>query len=151
MIKVVEGDILQASEDVVGHQVNCQGVMGAGLAKQIRDKYPDVYNIYAKNCYKTHPMNLMGDILVIQIEGKYVANIFSQLNYGRKKGVRYTDYVALHTGLMHLREYAESRGLTVALPYNIGCGLAGGDWDKVYTIIDRAFKDYDVTLYKFGG
>ena len=30
------GDILHTEADVICHQVNCKGVMGAGLAKQIR-------------------------------------------------------------------------------------------------------------------
>ncbi|EGL17721.1 hypothetical protein HMPREF9413_4472 [Paenibacillus sp. HGF7] len=38
---------------------------------------------------------------------------------------------------------------SIALPYNIGCGLAGGDWDIVEQIIEEVFIDYDVTLYKF--
>ena len=30
MIKTVYGNILDATEDIICHQVNCQGVMGAG-------------------------------------------------------------------------------------------------------------------------
>ena len=47
-IKHVKGDILTTptrNEDtVICHQVNCCGVMGAGLAKQIRDKWPVVFD-----------------------------------------------------------------------------------------------------------
>ena len=32
------GDILHTEADVICHQVNCKGVMGAGLAKQIRNQ-----------------------------------------------------------------------------------------------------------------
>ena len=59
MIKIIEGNILNAEEDIICHQVNCRGKMGSGLAKQIRDKYPDVYKEYvdlinwAKEEYKT--------------------------------------------------------------------------------------------------
>lgn len=42
MIKHIKGDIFQSSADVILHQVNCQGVMGSGVAKQVREKYPDV-------------------------------------------------------------------------------------------------------------
>ena len=49
-IKFVNGNILtfpERDEDtIICHQVNCKGVMGAGLAKQIRDKWPDVYDRY---------------------------------------------------------------------------------------------------------
>ena len=38
--------------------------------------------------------------------------------------------------------------LSVAIPYGIGCGIANGDWNKVYKIIEEVFSDYDVTLYR---
>jgi hypothetical protein len=37
---------------------------------------------------------------------------------------------------------------SIALPYNLGCGLASGDWNIVYKIIEEVFNDYDVTIYK---
>ncbi|MDM5320060.1 hypothetical protein QUF57_08725 [Bacillus pumilus] len=46
MIKKVDGNILETSEDIICHQVNCKGVMGAGLAKQIKSKYLNVYKEY---------------------------------------------------------------------------------------------------------
>ena len=33
MIKIVDGSLLDATEDILCHQVNCQGNMGAGVAK----------------------------------------------------------------------------------------------------------------------
>lgn len=46
MIKYIKGDILDVTEGIIVQQVNCFGVMGAGLAKQIRDKWPKVYDNY---------------------------------------------------------------------------------------------------------
>jgi hypothetical protein len=37
---------------------------------------------------------------------------------------------------------------SIALPYNLGCGLDGGDWIVVYKIIEEVFNDYDVTIYE---
>ena len=48
MIKIVEGNILDATEDVMVHQVNCIGIMGGGLALEIRKKYPEVYYSYLR-------------------------------------------------------------------------------------------------------
>jgi len=56
--------------------------------------------------------------------------LFGQLNYGRQK-VRYTDYDALRASLITLKDEANKQGYTIALPYNIGCGLANGDWAVV--------------------
>ena len=50
MFKKVNGDILipetRGRKVIVCHQVNCKGVMGAGLAKQIRDTCPGVFDSY---------------------------------------------------------------------------------------------------------
>lgn len=149
MITIIEGDILNAKEDIIAHQVNCQGVMGAGLAKQIKNKYYNSFLTYKHACDGVSDKNdLLGSIRRYREEdGKVICHIFSQLNYGRAK--RQTDYEALRNGLKKLEIIARNNDKTVALPYGIGCGLAGGDWDIVYKIIDEVFKDYEVTLYKF--
>ena len=38
---------------------------------------------------------------------------------------------------------------SVALPYKIGCGRGGADWEVVYKIIEEELKDYDVELWRF--
>jgi glycine/serine hydroxymethyltransferase len=40
-------------------------------------------------------------------------------------------------------------GLRIGLPYVIGCGLAGGDWNHIKTIIQNELKDCDVTIVIF--
>ena len=45
-MKIIYGDILNITEGIIRQQVNCMGVMGSGLAKQIRNKYPRVYQKY---------------------------------------------------------------------------------------------------------
>lgn len=80
-------------------------------------------------------------------DGKIVANIFSQLDVGRNE--RKTDYKKLKIGLKKVCKYAKENNLSVALPYKIGCGLAGGNWNIVYKIIDSVFEDYEVTMYEF--
>ena len=49
-MRYVKGNILDSDADAILHQVNCQGVMGAGLAKQIRGRYPNVYEKYKNAC-----------------------------------------------------------------------------------------------------
>jgi O-acetyl-ADP-ribose deacetylase (regulator of RNase III) len=52
MPNIINGNILETEENVIVQQVNCMGVMGAGLAKQIREKYPKVYSEYLNYCNK---------------------------------------------------------------------------------------------------
>lgn len=146
-IQIINGDLLEASEDILGHQVNCQGVMGSGIAKILRDRYPNLYPEYKKYCDQHTPDRLLGHCQLVQTGEKYTANLFGQLNYGRSK-TRYTDYAALEQALTTLKTEAQAKGLSVALPYNIGCGLANGEWSVVEEMLGKVFADYEVTLYK---
>ncbi|MDM5370440.1 macro domain-containing protein [Bacillus bombysepticus] len=157
MIQIVEGNLLDATEDIIAHQVNCQGVMGSGLAKQIRVKYPQAYDEYFLFCNTIPLSERLGCYQIIWIEDfeakrfNIVANLFGQFNYGRQN-ILYTDYEALEYCLSELKEYAKEDGLSIAIPYNLGCGLANGDWDNVvYPMIQEIFKDYGVTIYKYKG
>lgn len=147
MVKIIEGNILDAPENIICQQVNCQGVMGAGLALQIMKKYPEVYPRYREYC-KKYCWGLIGSVCYVKTNDKIIANLFGQENYGRSKKV-YTSYVALETALVDVKNYAYNHDFSVAIPYGIGCGLANGDWRIVKDMIDRTFSDYDnAAIYK---
>ena len=155
MIKIVDGDILEAEEDIICQQVNCMGVMGSGLAKQIKKKYPKVYENYHYICEEAlrKKENLLGKVIwgVLTGDDKVIANLCGQYNYGRDK--QHTYYPALDSALRHLFRAVTSpnstmKDMTVGIPYGIGCGLGGGDWNLVYEMIEEIFQDYDVTIYK---
>jgi len=148
VIKIVDGDILQASEKLVVHQVNCMGVMGGGIALQIRKQFPKVYSEYKRLCSHTESKQLLGTIQCVQDDiDKVFVNVFGQLGYGRN--TQYTDYDALRKGLNNVCSIAKQYNISVAIPFNIGCGLAGGNWELVYKMIEDVFQDYDVTLYRW--
>jgi O-acetyl-ADP-ribose deacetylase (regulator of RNase III) len=150
--------ILQAKEKMIIHQVNCQGVMGSGIAKQIRDKYPEVYREYKNFCGYYSTEKLLGQVLIVPChDGKCVANLFGQLNFGRDKC--YTDYKALDESLTLLFKiislYKEYDNIDIAIPYKIGCGTGGGDWSIVSRMIEQTHLAYEnnikhITIYKIG-
>ena len=45
MIKYIDGDLVKEAElfDVIAHCCNCFCTMGAGIAPQIKNKFPDAY------------------------------------------------------------------------------------------------------------
>lgn len=145
MLQFINGSLLDADTNIIAHQVNCQGVMGAGLAKQIRNKYPQVYTKYHTACNTISDLSLLGKVQVISTDQYRVANLFGQRYYGHDK--RYTDYDALTTALTKLRNYMSEHDLqTLGLPYGLGCGLAGGDWKIVYEIIRDVFTPSDILV-----
>ena len=152
MIKIVNEDIMNAKEYIIAHQVNCF-TMGSGLAKTIFTKYPKVKTEHAKivQQYKGNEKALLGTAQLVHVGDHVIANCFGQYNYGRDKTVVYTDYNALRISFMCVRaRMSVDPTLTLAIPYNIGCGLANGDWNKVIKIIKNVFEKYDnrVKIYK---
>lgn len=153
-ISYLHGDLLESHANIIVHQVNCMGVMGAGLARQIRSKWPNVYNEYRALCDEVSaPRDLMGKAQMVSVEpGCSVANCFAQQDYRRAgQNICLTDYGSLSLALNEVREFATSiNARAVALPFELGCGLAGGDCNIVRDIIDEALGNtaFEVKIYK---
>jgi O-acetyl-ADP-ribose deacetylase (regulator of RNase III) len=159
-IEIIRGNLLNAFEDgevnVIGHVVNCVGAFNAGIAKQIRNKYPEVYSIYKQYCdteYSTPICNL-GTILDVSVAYnssnlpcKQIYNLFAQLNYGTHK--RQLNYGAMGRCLEKMSE-AVSSDAKIGFPYLLGCGLSGGSEEIILEMIEFYFKNYDVRIYKLG-
>ena len=127
-------------------QVNCKGVMGAGLAMQICIQWPVVYRRYLEFCYGNDG-NKLGTYQEVLVEPKlYVVNLFGQNGYSR--GERQTNYAALAAALFSFfRDCAQKyQDVTIRLPYGLGCGLAGDDWNTVLDIISDAAKAWNLNV-----
>ncbi|RJS57470.1 hypothetical protein CJ481_17205 [Bacillus subtilis] len=156
MIKIEKGNILDATEDIIVQQVNCKGVMGAGVAKAILNKYPNVKKEYQS--FRNFNLNkgltdkdLLGLVNYVRVsDGKVIANVFGQINIKKNRFDKtvYTKTEALTRGLKEVKELSKQLNKSVAIPYGIGCGLAGGDWNIISELIDSIFSDYKVTIYK---
>lgn len=142
----LKGDVLKTTADIICHQVNCKSIMGAGLAKQIKTIYPKVYRQYADLCNQYNcSSQLLGTVDFCETDNYIIANCFGQ--WGISRTVRQTDYDALKKCFKTVKNYTEENNLKcIAMPYNIGCGLAGGDWNTVLNIIIDVFKNTNLTI-----
>jgi O-acetyl-ADP-ribose deacetylase (regulator of RNase III) len=46
MLHYKKGNLLEVKEGIITHGVNCQGVMGSGVALAIKQKYPSAFYSY---------------------------------------------------------------------------------------------------------
>ena len=149
MIKERKGDLLQADTPMIAHQVNCQGVMGAGIARQIRKDFLTAgqYREYQQLCKKNREA-LLGACYLTQKKDtlRYVAHLFAE-NIPTGKGLD-TEYSALRQSLTSMMFLAAQEGVSqIAIPGYLGCGLAGGDWETVYSrILIPLFSESCFTL-----
>lgn len=148
MITYKKGNLLDSNCDIICHQVNCQGVMGAGIAKQLRDRYSGLYDSYKCLVDIEGKENCLGEVFFFQsASGRIIANMFSQFHYLPRNVVN-TDYEAFRKCCRKIKNFVleevQKRNclleeIKIGFPYKIGCGLAGGDWNTVLNILKEEF------------
>lgn len=128
MIQYQVKDITTVERGIVLHGVNCQGVMGSGVAAAIRSKWPKVYNDYVD--FTTKTARLLGRINPVHISDElHVINCFNQVYYGRDPEVKYADPAAIASCLEEVGSIVNLLQLPVYMP-RIGCGLGGLNWEN---------------------
>ena len=144
MINIVNIDIFKNPTEAIIHQCNCFGTMGGGIAKLIREKYPEAAK--ADEQTKCGDKAKMGHYTCAKASnGVYIYNLYSQFRYGIDK--RHTDYEAFYVGLTGIVSHMKNVGIKHAsIPYNIGCGLGGGSWKIINSIIEEVFSDSGINL-----
>jgi len=142
-----QGDLLECQEKWIVHGCNAQGVMGSGVAKAIKEKYPSAFRAY-RAAEEVRGLTL-GDLSwAEQVDGKIVFNAITQEFYGRA-GKCYVDYNAIRwmvEGLNHLASEWGVVGVHVAMP-KIGAGLGGGDWNYIEIIIEECSHNFQPVVY----
>jgi O-acetyl-ADP-ribose deacetylase (regulator of RNase III) len=156
-MNIINKDILTVDKGVIVHSVNCIGAVG-GLAGAIAHKWPknaDEYRAHIKR--QKLPIMLLGSVFQVNVaHNVIVANLFGQDNIGTKE--QQTEYSALITGFKRIAStnfygddketiYFSGIGLEdvantltdIYIPYKIGCGLGGADWNLVEEIIEKIF------------
>lgn len=158
MINEIKGDLLTAKGYIL-HGVNCRGVMGSGVAKAIREKWPEVFERYFAHLKGTlgsvpsqrdwsngtvaSPMENnrpLGTILPVNVaEDVVVVNCFTQLTFG-VSGSKYASYDAMDECIMAVARLNRERPRPINFPL-IGCGLGGLHWPVVREIIEHRLPD----------
>lgn len=143
---LIEGDLLKSDAKYICHQTNCFTSTGSNLAKAMFEKFPHS-DIYAPRAnYEREELPLPGENpgdIVIKgngVDERYVINMMSQMFSG---GVRYPD--GAKDGFIARQRYFKDCLLkimkipaltSIAFPYKIGCGVAGGSWETYEQLID---------------
>jgi O-acetyl-ADP-ribose deacetylase (regulator of RNase III) len=140
-IQWVAGDLFANAYKVqaLAHGCNCQGSMGAGIAKGFRDRYPKMYEEYRARC-KAKPRRFnLGDTWLWKDKRRpWVFNLGTQEGYWRDRA----SYEAIEQSLQRMRGLADAEGVqSIALP-RIGVGYGGLSWKKVRPIIERVFAGW---------
>jgi O-acetyl-ADP-ribose deacetylase (regulator of RNase III) len=140
-IDFVSGDLFANAHGVeaFAHGCNCQGSMGAGIAKGFRERYPQMYEQYRAPC-KAEPRQFnLGDAWLWKADRQpSVFNLGTQEQFWHARA----SYEAVENALATMRELANAEGIrSIAIP-RIGVGYGGLSWRKVKAIIGRVFGEW---------
>lgn len=133
MIKIVYGDIFDQDVDALVNPVNCVGVMGAGLAKQFKIRYPNMFNWYKKEC-ENDQFNI-GEILYYfsSEDKKWIINFPTKKHWKDQSTLEYIEegLKGLCVDLVFEKNIEID---SIAIPA-LGCGLGGLNWNDVKKLI----------------
>src|SRR5262249_17086018 len=147
-IHFLAGDLFanEIRAQAFAHGCNCQGSMGAGIAKGFRQRYPEMYEEYRARC-KAKPRKFnLGDAWLWKAQGQpWVFNLGTQETYWRGRAT----YEAIEQALTSMKKQAVREDIrSIALP-RIGAGFGGLSWKKVRAVIERVLSDWPGTLYVY--
>jgi O-acetyl-ADP-ribose deacetylase (regulator of RNase III) len=157
----IHGDLLVLAAtgefDLIAHGCNCQGTMGAGIALQIKRRFPLAAAI-------DEPGAAPGTISAVLLPtGLTIVNAYTQIHWGAASAEQralspVNDYAEplpdtqenryrfIRSCMREIRRHFPHKRIGLPL---IGCGLAGGDWAVVEPIIAEELAGCAVTVVLF--
>lgn len=135
MINYLTGDIFESECQALVNPVNCMGVMGAGLAKEFKKKFPFNFHQYRLACQDGEIV--LGFMFTTHEAGsdKWIINFPTKKHWNDRSNIR-----EIKWGLTDLRNTLGRMSLgSVALPA-VGCGLGGLKWKEVKKEIELVFS-----------
>ena len=151
-MREVTGDLIHMAKtgqfDVIIHGCNCFCTMGSGIAAQIKNEFPSVYE--ADKSTKKGDRGKMGWYTYAGVNMSNgvtftIINAYTQYRYGHK--ACHVDYDAVSAVFNRLSKLIPDHA-RIGYPM-IGAGLGGGNWDLISSIIDREFITKNHTLVRY--
>lgn len=128
-------DIASSQDDLIVNTVNCVGVMGAGVARSVRNRYPDIMGPYKQACDagRLSPGRLH---LFRQPDGPVIVNMATKDHWRAPSQMDWVGsglfYLSRFVQMEHARDPKAMRSLTVPPP---GCGHGGLSWENVHMML----------------
>lgn len=161
-MKIIQGNLLTSDEPIIAHQCNCVTTNSFGLANSIAQVYPwaDHY-LHRRISYANYAIyedrDVPGTIKIYNNGQKIIICMFGQYMQGAPQKYRIIGDMVEDTKInrlewfkMALGEIEKLKIERIAMPFMIGCGLAGGEWNQYYKILEEwnIKTGIEVVLYK---
>lgn len=143
IIEEVKGDLLtlfkEGKFDAIAHGANCHHLMGAGIAKQIKDQFPESYYADLTSLKNVHKL---GDFTRCKTEFGDIYNLYTQFEPGAN--FEYSALIECMKKLDYVQHHLLEK-IKLGLP-QIGSGIGGGDWNIIKEILGNTSSNLQITI-----
>lgn len=137
MLTKGKGSIFDSDAEAIVNAVNCVGVMGAGLAKAFKEKFPHMNEQYMLKCSRGILRPGKVDVYVVDSSPKYIINFPTKDDWRDPSELDY-----IYTGRTALTLAVNEWEInSVAIPA-LGCGLGGLSWLEVRPVLENLNSFY---------
>ena len=143
-IQIITGNIWNSKAQTIVNTVNCEGVMGAGIALECRLRFPEMFSKYKDICEKE--LLEPGLLLLHKNDQRWILNFPTKTLWKLPSKEEY-----LHTGLIKFKNTYKEKGITsVAFPL-LGASHGGLTPEKSIEIMKNHLDgiDLDIEIYKY--
>ncbi len=149
----IKGNLLDFPNgiNVICQNCNCQAVQGAGLALQIKNRYPKAYEADKTHhaVYQNKGVSQLGSYSsAIVGENKIIVNLYGQDGYGT--ATRQLNYEAIYKSMETIAKNMSQKphaSYIIGFPYGMGAGLAGGNWAVIESMINAIFEPTEIPVF----
>ncbi len=151
-VNFVKGDAtapIGTGNKIIVHVCNDIGGWGKGFVLALSRKWKKPEEEYRK-WYKSQDGFELGKVQLVKVEDDiWVANLIGQHKLKNdENGIPPIRYSAIKLGMVEVNRLAHQLNASVHMP-RIGCGLAGGKWEKIQPILDHELIAIETTVYDF--
>jgi O-acetyl-ADP-ribose deacetylase (regulator of RNase III) len=136
---------------IIVHICNDVGGWGKGFVLAISNRWKGPESEY-RRWYASRETNdfAIGAVQFVSVEeGLWVANMIAQKGINRGKSSEPSiRYEAVEACLSQVSEFATKHSCSLHMP-RIGCGLAGGNWEEIESLIHKTCIANNVPVYVY--
>ncbi|MDR1614485.1 MAG: macro domain-containing protein [Campylobacteraceae bacterium] len=147
----VRGDVLSPvgeGDKIITHICNDIGGWGAGFVLSLSKKWTKPQEAYME-WFRSKDGFALGEVQFVKVQNDIVvANMIAQRNIRPSNGVPPIRYDALEICLAKTADFALENSSSVHMP-RIGCGLAGGEWEKVENVIRQTLLKVGISVFVY--
>ncbi len=139
-IQYQRGDIFEAKTQVIVNTVNCQGIMGKGLALAFKQRYPEMFPVYQQEC-KTGKLRI-GRPTLYKASHPWILNFPTKDTWRANSKLEY-----LEKGLQYFIENYKKVGITSISFPKLGAQNGKLSWDDVGPLMAKYLSQLDIEIY----